>query len=106
MQAEYVRLDTSLTGIQTCALPILVMALRATDRQSHPNRSHRVGSIDKLLEAGLPPVDARLAIRQCVLQERSEERRVGREYRDGGMACTYIRITVSYVRVWYVYLWK
>src|SRR5262249_59673710 len=82
-QAEDGIRDWSVTGVQTCALPILVRAPQDLRVGGPPfdrigGEPVRIGALD-LLQQSRPVLD-RLALR-------SEERRVGKEGKSRGAAC-------------------
>src|SRR5207237_1885985 len=90
-QAEDGIRDSSVTGVQTCALPISRPhgRLLVGPRVAHLLDLRLVrlgGSADHLMttEAGLHRRDPRLARDGHRIVTRSEERRVGKEYRLGG----------------------
>src|SRR5437763_13936478 len=72
-QAEDGIRDTSVTGVQTCALPILL-----SDWEGHPVPRNPIAPVTG---------DARRGRTQEIKTERSEERRVGKECR--GRSATY-----------------
>src|SRR5439155_3383336 len=73
-QAEDGIRDGHVTGVQTCALPIL----RGRRNELHQLQLARDQLQDRLLRPGLVREDDELAVH---LRERSEERRVGKECR-------------------------
>src|SRR5438034_11166121 len=74
-QAEDGIRDHCVTGVQTCALPIFVVEDLADDREDRLD--------DRPPGRGRPAVPGRLLVGQDLLerQPRSEERRVGKEWR-------------------------
>src|SRR2546430_9847478 len=84
-QAEDGIRDLTVTGVQTCALPIYPLILqcllagdsRIKARVIENARHHRLVGLDDLLVGGLVDVVGRV----LVVPERSEERRVGKECR-------------------------
>src|SRR5699024_12077175 len=69
-QAEDGIRDRNVTGVQTCALPILICGCRSSSRVIQDSR---------LLVPVQPPVLVYLHLLQQAAQLRSEERRVGKE---------------------------
>src|SRR5437879_13172436 len=71
--------DTSVTGVQTCALPIfeLLAAIGDGEREHFGKRAGRLELRERFV-AGLPRAEVKIE------RLRSEERRVGKECRTGG----------------------
>src|SRR5689334_24835513 len=98
-QAEDGIRDGTVTGVQTCALPIWGCA-QAHGRAPSPGAA---GSVNEKAPKALQsihkwPIDARGDPRPreelaavCVAGERSEERRVGKECRSGWASCQEVR---------------
>src|SRR5437762_13875690 len=80
-QAEDGIRDTSVTGVQTCALPILTQRTSPTrDKgEQHVPMMHRTNPVTARTLVCAPGYAAVAAVR-------SEERRVGKEWRAGGAA--------------------
>src|SRR5206468_5649309 len=102
-QAEDGIRDLIVTGVQTCALPILrsesLLAIRSAQRSPRCQGSCSVpattsGSLMSAATAG-PSSNVARCIRtapgatRSAPRARSEERRVGKEWRDGGGAVPY-----------------
>src|SRR5207302_8113929 len=88
-QAEDGIRDFHVTGVQTCALPILLrMAGEVADGVllNYLPASHVPWSVDRVREGGAATIYAYVHVGVCE-RERSEERRVGKEWRRGGGAC-------------------
>src|SRR5262249_56646619 len=86
-QAEDGIRDWSVTGVQTCALPICAVALHdfapldlERERQDAVFDREVFESDEKLLQA-LVALEMRGLLVELALQQRSEERRVGKEWR-------------------------
>src|SRR5699024_11831926 len=86
-QAEDGIRDRNVTGVQTCALPIFIAAVaysgvvfaRRRRRQAEPAvESEASPTTSAGVSPSIPPTDGDEAVR-----ERSEERRVGKEWRRG-----------------------
>src|SRR5205823_9786929 len=102
-QAEDGIRDKLVTGVQTCALPICLAKVRrqkAHDR--HEELGREVGSEEErrgedpeaMLHAmDVEGIDVSIVFRTRAAHVRSEERRVGKEWRSGGSAFRYNRIT-------------
>src|SRR5438132_7012994 len=94
-QAEDGIRDHCETGVQTCALPILMSSLVATEREVNPEEALLNQELQEIIQRGLEelPLDQRVAVILCdvqglsyeeiatTTQTRSEERRVGKECR-------------------------
>src|SRR5207248_3435417 len=81
-QAEDGIRDRTVTGVQTCALPISSFRKRATVREAVAVATVRMqpATLRKLVERGLPKGDVLTTAKVAgVLAARSEERRVGKE---------------------------
>src|SRR5262249_59177046 len=94
-QAEDGIRDWSVTGVQTCALPICQMADVALDRSDRTvagalgvsaKRGRQRGNLDRIAERGGGSV--RLNVGDAI-GRRSEERRVGKEWRCRWGPCHY-----------------
>src|SRR5688572_1463123 len=91
-QAEDGIRDLTVTGVQTCALPIFVGPARqrpsemaGEDRVADLMRQHGVEDpFQRPLNLHVPSGDLRPAVRGGMERERSEERRVGKECRYRG----------------------
>src|SRR5260370_17590693 len=88
-QAEDGIRDSSATGVQTCALPILIASLAAEIAAAKEAIKRLVLSLDEVKTRRLAPhlhghiIDIRRTLRAS-LKARSEERRVGKEGRSRG----------------------
>src|SRR5437762_12769155 len=87
-QAEHGIRDTSVTGVQTCALPILTKDdppayVRARLTHGAVKMSYQPATSNRLIAAWQPTMKYQP---QGLPPERSEERRVGKEGRAGGAA--------------------
>src|SRR5205085_9266345 len=93
-QAEDGIRDLTVTGVQTCALPILtLLAMVLAIGLVVDDAIVVVENIHRHLEEGMPPVQASLkgareivgpVVSMTITLARSEERRVGKEGRDRG----------------------
>src|SRR5437879_13481088 len=79
-QAEDGIRDTSVTGVQTCALPIFSCAARLASRSSAPTGGARV-ALGRARPEGAAPLVAGPRVPHEEDPGRSEERRVGKECR-------------------------
>src|SRR5690625_7426284 len=91
-QAEDGIRDGHVTGVQTCALPILPMTMRAIlstsgSGESPAMREPRAKTPTPMTKSR--PRPKRSPARPAATRKRSEERRVGKEGRGGGWAETY-----------------
>src|SRR5437879_10544662 len=82
-QAEDGIRDTSVTGVQTCALPICAKISSGLERGKPPQRLgvgflHQIFSLGRVLRQPSSEVVELIEQRHC---QRSEERRVGKECR-------------------------
>src|SRR5207249_9249677 len=77
-QAEDGIRDRNVTGVQTCALPILLKKSGLTD----PFEEHRKRPLTEHLEDFRRYLEAKDNTPKHARQTRSEERRVGKEWRD------------------------
>src|SRR5262249_57097124 len=88
-QAEDGIRDWSVTGVQTCALPI---SNGTTSSQPRPAAAVKVAPVHHLaalpkrgvLVSGTSLAGVRLGDTMAAVRSRSEERRVGKEWRSGG----------------------
>src|SRR5690606_40265207 len=100
-QAEDGIRDFHVTGVQTCALPIFRIVASGVGNisESDIRMAADVGAIIYGFSIELPPAVKRLAgrdkvevqIYNVIYELRSEERRVGKESRCGGSACSHTK---------------
>src|SRR5206468_5629358 len=84
-QAEDGIRDLIVTGVQTCALPIYLQLVRALWRAAYSDRAVH-GCRRRLEAAASADAGRRTGIDRLPRQQRSEERRVGKEWRCRGSA--------------------
>src|SRR5690348_18486673 len=87
-QAEDGIRDGRVTGVQTCALPICPTKLATARNRNIANVMRKVVSTVRIAEASMAAKasSARKMKSRIVREERSEERRVGKECRSGWCA--------------------